>query len=122
MDDNIQYYCFLINKTNDREHLMQPVLAVNKYPDAMAIIKQLIKNPLMINNQNSIGRTALMDACEFTNTISNNLVVNMLIDAKADVNLEDNLGWTALMLSSLHSNTNSNIETVKILIDAGTYE
>lgn len=143
-DPSIGYYCYyddLGYKAKNWSHLMKLVLMVNKNPGAMPLIKQLLKNSDEVNKRNEMYWTPLMLACRHSNTCSNNIVVKMLINARADVNM----GWspsmfassiyshngpnvehcfldweTPLIIASQVSNTDSNIGTVKMLINAGS--
>lgn len=94
-----EYYCSPITKATGFTHLMKLVLMVNKCPEVIALIKEIIKDANVVNAQNSKGWTASMIACRNSNTYSNNLVVEMLINANADINQKNDRGNTCHNLS-----------------------
>ena len=63
--------------------------------------------------------TALMYACLFSNTTSNNETVELLLQNNADPNIKSDEGCTALMVASYNSNVLSNNEVVELLLEHG---
>lgn len=116
-DPNIRYYFRKDMLSKGWTHLMKLVLMVNKYPDAILMIKEIIKDPNTINVQNNKEHTALMIACANSNGCSNNCVVRMLINAGADMELGS--GYKTALMLACSWNTESNTETVRILINSG---
>jgi ankyrin repeat protein len=86
------------------------------------IIKFLLEkgttNDLNTIKDNS-GKTALIYASRYSNSISTENTVKMLIEAGAELNIQDNDGATALIYASETSNSISTENTVKMLIEAG---
>lgn len=120
IENNYHYFDNEICVCKGFTHLMKLVLCVNKYSDAIDIIKNIIaESPEEINKRNECGQSALWLASINSSTHSNNNVIKLLIDSGANVDLPDNDGDTPLIIASEFSGSNSNNETVKILIASG---
>jgi len=76
------------------------------------IVKMLIKKGVDIDAKNNKGVTALMNACTY---FSNEKVVKILLNNKANVNAIDNYGRSALIEASITGNK----AIVKLLINNG---
>jgi ankyrin repeat protein len=74
---------------------------------------------LDINLKNKHGQTALMLASMYSNTMSNNKIVQLLIDIGCNINIQDKKKNTALMLAAKYSHSTSTFDTVKLLINTG---
>src|SRR5438445_8263622 len=75
-----------------------------------------IKNATKLHFNSS---TALMMACRYSNTDSNNDIVKLLLENGSDPNLKDDKEWTALMIACQYSNTDFNNKTVELLLKNG---
>lgn len=107
-------------KSSAFQQLIHYITNVNSRPDYISNIKYIIAQDNNIIKQKLPNElSALMVAVKYSNTISNNEVVKLLIDAGSDINLQNNAGCTALIFAAKYSTTSSNNETVKMLIDAG---
>jgi len=80
-------------------------------------INTLLKEGVDINAKDARGKTALMYAALFSNTISSFETVKFLLENEANPNLQDKKGWTALILSSRNSTNSSSLETVRLLLE-----
>lgn len=112
-DPNKSYYCYERLLASGFTYLMKLVLCVNKFPEAIKLIEEIIQDhPEEINKVNTHEISALMLACGNCNTHSNYLTIKLLIDAGADPNIQDYYGETALTLVDDN-------KIIKLLIDAG---
>ena len=118
--NNVKYYD---NENNGKNNILF-YLTYKKY-DLMenainyGLFDKIDINKCMIYYDNHHTRThnILMFACRYSNIISSNKIVKILLEhPNVDVNLQDKEGWTALMMAS-NSNINSTRETIKILLE-----
>ena len=88
-----------------------PAMYLAKIGRTKALYDLIKRNPSMINQATSNGRTALMFAAQFGNINC----MNLLITAGAKINAQDEYGATALMLSSFFGQD----EAVNVLLENG---
>lgn len=88
-----------------------PAMYLAKIGRTKALYELIKRDPSMINQTTSNGRTALMFAAQFGNINC----LNLLITAGAKINAKDEYGATALMLASFFGQD----EAVKILLENG---
>jgi len=113
VDPNKEYLCSQNTKSTGFTKLMKFCLikGIN-----LSLIKQELET-CDINAQNNNGWTALMLACINSNTVSNNMIVKLLLDKGANPNLQNyKTGSTALMMTAVHSNDTSNNLTLQLLL------
>ena len=85
-----------------------------QYDSYEKVFKELIRAGALINVKANDGTTALMLACENTDTPS---IVSLIIDAGADVNAKDYDGYCALDYAANNERYGDIIKT--LLIAAG---
>lgn len=114
-DPNISYQCDNLHVSRGFTHLMKLILMVNKHPDAMPIIRSLLKNSDEINKQNTLGWTALSIACGNITLFDDITIIKMLINAGADVNISKEYPPMMSLLKNLYNHNLSKNDRTNIL-------
>lgn len=73
--------------------------------------------PNQVDNEDSIGKTALMIACQYARKLSSIETIKILLSHKADVNIRTIQGSTALMFATMNSNMHSFDEIIELLLE-----
>ena len=97
-------------------HLHKCVLLTKKYPALHDYIKEYLKTYNNIDMIDLDGDSALHYASKFSNTLSTEMTVEILIGAGAKVNLQNIYGFTPLHYVVRYFETTSTQKTIEILI------
>lgn len=116
-DPDIKYYYDPYNKSNDFTHLMKLVLMANAFPNAITIIKRIIKDdPYEIAVHGGYDINPLVIACRNSATYSSIDVIKLLLDTPIDAITANTLA-DAFFIACEFAGTDCSLETLELLLE-----